>query len=125
MTTTIPALAFKAMLAAVGCATIATTTYVAHDPIKHAVARVKSHHFRRVTKMVALPRITHLACPEPAVRDVGPIAPGMIDPLVLDAPIVLPVAAVPLPEPASWLQMIVGFGIVGGMVRRKRGKVMA
>lgn len=33
---------------------------------------------------------------------------------------IVPDAAAPAPEPASWLLMIMGFGLAGGMVRRRR-----
>lgn len=43
---------------------------------------------------------------------------GGLDALAIDS---LGVGGPVIPEPASWMMMIAGFGLVGGMVRRRGG----
>jgi hypothetical protein len=43
-------------------------------------------------------------------------APFVIDDLVIGSP----TAHLPVPEPASWVMLIAGFGLIGGIARRQR-----
>ena len=34
------------------------------------------------------------------------------------------IVAAPVPEPGTWVSMIAGFGLVGGLARRRRGRAI-
>lgn len=62
--------------------------------------------------------VTHY--PTPIRIDYGyPVNGGQIIPLPPTPPI--PVGSASVPEPASWAMMVAGFGIVGGVMRRRKG----
>lgn len=59
--------------------------------------------------------------PAGATPDGTTMAPGMFDPnLPVAAGAIAAVDAAAVPEPAAWMTMIAGFGIVGGTMRRRR-----
>jgi hypothetical protein len=46
---------------------------------------------------------------------------GIVPPPIITAAVPPPVVTSVLPEPASWALMLVGFALIGGALRRKRG----
>jgi hypothetical protein len=62
--------------------------------------------------------------PVATVGGVGLGSPGTTTPVVTP-PVVTPTPAPTVPEPASWLMMIVGAGVLGAAVRRRRRAVAA
>lgn len=56
-----------------------------------------------------------------ALLDFGALSPAK--PLEVASavpPIIIPTSSTPLPEPATWIAMVAGFGAVGGVMRQRR-----